>query len=200
MDKIITYFKKHGGYARMKDLKAASIHTREIARLVHENIIEKVKPGLYRLSDLPQEDNIPVSFIDVCHAIPKGIVCLLSALEFHDLTTFNPPEIYIAIPNSERGTKLEYPPVRVYFFRNRFYNLGIETFVTSSGEVRIYNQEKTICDMFRYRNKLGEDVALEGLKNYLKSKHADIQKLTEYAERCQVKTIILPYIKALVAS
>ncbi|MBN2286951.1 MAG: type IV toxin-antitoxin system AbiEi family antitoxin domain-containing protein [Tissierellales bacterium] len=200
MDKIITFFKKHGGYARMKDLKAASFHTREVSRLLQKEIIEKVKPGLYRLADLPVEDNIPISFIDVCHAIPKGIVCLLSALEFHDLTTFNPSEIYIAIPNSERGTKIEYPPVRMYFFRNRFYNLGIETFVTSSGEVRIYNKEKTICDLFRYRNKLGEDVALEGLKNYLKSKHADIQKLTEYAEHCQVKTVLLPYIKALVAS
>ena len=184
----------------MKDLKASSIHTRDIAHLLQENIIEKVKPGLYRLSNLPQEDNISISFIDVCRAIPKGVICLLSALEFHDLTTFNPSEIYIAIPNSIKGVKIEYPPVRVYYFRDRFYDCGIETVVTSIGEVRIYNQEKTICDMFRYRHKLGEDVALEGLKNYLKRNHADIQKLTEYAERCQVKKVLLPYIKALIAS
>ena len=200
MDQIISFFEKHGGYARMKDLKAASFHTREIARLLQEEIIEKVKPGLYRLSDLPQEDNIPISFIDICQAIPKCVVCLLSALEFYDLTTFNPAEIYIAIPNSEKVPKIEYPPVRVFFFRERFYQFGIESFDTSSGLVKIYNKEKTICDMFRYRNKLGEDVSLEGLKNYLKSPYADISKLTDYAERYQVKTVLLPYIKALIAS
>ena len=91
------------------------------------------------------------------------------------------------------------PPINLYYFRDRFYDLGIDRIETSIGEVRIYNREKTICDVFRYRNKLGEDIALEGLRNYVNSKGANISILNDYAEKCQVKTVIAPYLKALLA-
>ena len=93
---------------------------------------------------------------------------------------------------------MECPPVKVYYFQNTFYDLGVEEIKTKTSVFKIYNAEKTICDMFRYRNKLGEDLALEGLKNYLKRKDADIAKLREYAIKCQVKTVLLPYLKAMV--
>ena len=200
MSKILDIFKNHGGYARMKDLKAASVHTRDVARLMEDGTIEKVKSGLYRLAELPTEDGMPLSFIDVCQALPKGVICLLSALEFYDLTTQNPFDINVAVPHAEKVSKIEYPPVRVFYFRERFYNMGIEKIETESGMVRIYAKEKTICDMFRYRNKLGEDVALEGLRNYLKLPEANVNKLVEYANQLQVKTVLLPYLKALIAS
>jgi predicted transcriptional regulator of viral defense system len=199
MEKILNFFYDHGGYARMRDLKAAAIQTRDITRLVRQNKIEKIKPGLYRLVDLPEVDGIPISFFDICHAIPKGIICLVSALEYYDLTTFNPSEIYVAIPHAEKKPKIEYPPAKIYFFRNRFYQAGIQEIRKNLGVIRIYNPEKTICDMFRYRNKLGEDIALEGLKNYLGRKDANINKLQEYAEMSQVKTVLFPYIKVLIA-
>ena len=183
----------------MKDLKAASVQTQKIAHLVQEGVIEKVKPGLYRLADLPQTDGIPISFIDVCQAAPNGVICLLSALDYYELTTFNPSEIYVALPHSAKLPKIEYPPVRKFFFRNRFYQCGIEEIKTVHGIVRIYNMEKTICDMFRYRKKLGEDLALEALKNYLKRKRANIHNLTQFAEQCQVKTIMQSYLKAMLA-
>jgi len=123
----------------------------------------------------------------------------LSALEFYDLTTFNPPDVYIAIPHNRKAPKIIYPPVRIFYFRERFYKPGIEIINTKYGDVKIYNREKTVCDMFRYRNKLGEDVALEGLKNYLASEYASIRKLREYGDICQVKTLILPYMKAIIA-
>jgi predicted transcriptional regulator of viral defense system len=199
MEKILKFFNEHGGYARMRDLKAAAIQTRNITQLVQQNIIEKVKPGLYRLVDLPEKNGIPVSFFDICHAIPKGVICLLSALEYYDLTTFNPSEIFVAIPHSEKKPKIEYPPTKIYFFRNRFYQAGIQEIHKNLGVIRIYNPEKTICDMFRYRNKLGEDMALEGLKNYLRRKDANINRLREYAEMSQVKTVLYPYIKAFIS-
>jgi predicted transcriptional regulator of viral defense system len=199
MKQILKFFKDHGGYARMRDLKMAGIQTRDIAELVDQNMVEKVKPGLYRLLDLPDINGIPLNFFDICHAIPKGVICLLSALDFYDLTTFNPSEIYIAIPHMEKKPKIEYPPSKIYFFRDRFYLPGIREIREGPGTIRIYNPEKTICDMFRYRKKLGEDLALESLRNYLRRKDANINRLREYAEVSQVKTILNPYLKALIS-
>lgn len=181
----------------MKELKAASVHTRDVQRLIVEGLIEKIKPGLYKLVDLPETDGVPVGFVDICRAIPSAIICLLSALDHYDLTTFVPSQVYVAVPNSFKPPKIEYPPVTFFYFRERFYDLGIETIETSTGTVQIYNKEKTICDVFRYRNKLGEDIALEGLRNYINNKGANIRVLNDYAEKCQVKTVIAPYLKAL---
>ncbi|MFZ5517683.1 MAG: type IV toxin-antitoxin system AbiEi family antitoxin domain-containing protein [Candidatus Zhuqueibacterota bacterium] len=198
-DRIISIFKAHGGFARTKELKQAAVHTRDIARLVLEGVLEKIKPGLYRMADLPQANGIPISFIDVCQAVPTGVICLLSALEYYELTTFNPSEVYVALRHSAKLPQIEYPPIRKYFFRDRFYFLGIEEIKTAHGVVRIYNQEKSISDMFRYRNRLGEDIALESLKNYLKRKEVDINKLMEYAVQCQVNAVMQAYVKAMIA-
>ena len=198
MKEIIMFFQKNKGYARMKDLKQAGFHTRRIREMLDEGKIEKIKPGLYRLSNIYSIGEYSQSFIDLCNAMPKVIICLISALEFHQLTTINPSKVYVALPNSDKQTKIKFPPVEVFFFRNRFYNLGIEEKTTKTGSFKIYNAEKTICDMFRYRNKLGEDLALEGLKNYLKRKDADLIKLQNYAIKCQVKSVMSPYLKAMV--
>ncbi|MBN2413379.1 type IV toxin-antitoxin system AbiEi family antitoxin domain-containing protein [candidate division KSB1 bacterium] len=198
MKKILDIFQQQGGYARMKDLKAASVQPRDIKRLLEQGYIEKVKPGLYKLPNLPEIDGIPHSFIDVCNAIPKGVICLLSALSYYDFTTFSPAEIYVALPNYEKPSQIEYPPTRIFYFRDINYKTGINTMETSYGSIRIYNPEKTICDMFRLRNSLGEDVALEGLKNYLKTKQSNISRLLEYAQTGRIKTIITPYMKAMI--
>ena len=198
MEEIIKFFRKNRGYARMKELKQAGVHTRKIKQILEQGKIEKIKPGLYRLSDMYGIGEYSQSFIDVCNSMQRGIICLISALEFHQLSTINPSKVYVALPNSDKQSIIEYPPVNVFYFRNRFYNLGIKEKITKTGTFKIYNEEKTICDMFRYRNKLGEDLALEGLKNYLKRKDADLVKLREYAIKCQVKTVMLPYLKAMV--
>ena len=209
MEKIIAYFRKHGGYALMKELKAASFQTRDIARLLKEGTIIKVKAralstckcrrrGAPSSKDKGAGSTISQEIIDVCKALPNGVICLVSALAFYDLTTFNPSEIYVAIPNAAKVPKIDFPPLRVFYFRERFYKPGIEQIEVPSCTIKIYNKEKTICDMFRYRNKYGEDLALEGLKNYLSRKEANVNKLRKYAEICQVKTVMMPYLKALV--
>jgi predicted transcriptional regulator of viral defense system len=197
MDAIIRFFRASGGYARMRDLKKRSFHPRDISRLVQRGTLEKVKPGLYRLAELENSSGVSTTLIDVCHAVPQGIVCLASALAYHELTTHNPSEVHIAIPNSAKPQKLPYPPVRFFYFRERFYRPGIAWLKTATNQLRVYNREKTVCDMFRYRKKLGEDLALEGLKNYLKLKQANVNKLKRYAEICQVKTVMMPYLKAI---
>ena len=198
MEEIIKFIRKNKGYARMKELKQAGFHTRKIKQILELGKIEKIKPGLYRLSDMYGISEYSQSLIDVCNSMKTGIICLISALEFHQLSTINPSNVYVALPNSDKQTNIEYPPVNVFYFRDTFYDLGIEQINTKTGTFRIYNAEKTICDMFRYRNKLGEDLALEGLRNYLKRKDADMAKLREYAIKCQVKTVLLPYLKAMV--
>lgn len=198
MDKILDIFKQHNGYIRMKDLKAAGVQPRDIARLIQEELIEKVKPGLYRLSELIETGAIAVSFIDTCQAIPQGVICLFSALEYYELTTFNPSEVYVALPHASKAPSLNYPIIRTFYFRKRFYQLGINTIETRYGKIQIYNPEKSICDAFRYRKKLGEDIPMEALKNYLKKKNANINLLMDYAVQCQVKTIVTPLIKILI--
>ncbi|MBA4313541.1 MAG: Abortive infection protein AbiEi [Chlorobiaceae bacterium] len=196
MDQIVRFFKKHGGYGRMQDMKVAKIHTRDIAKAVSNNLIEKIKPGLYKLIDYPWNENS--SLIDICHANKATVICLSSALRYYNLTTFNPSEVTVAVPHNTDRFKIKYPPIRVFYFPNAFYSPGIEKIQIKSGTIRVYNKEKTVCDMFRYRNKLGIDIALEGLKSYLKLKEANINKLSKYAEVCQVKTVMMPYVKAIV--
>lgn len=196
--KILTFFEKRGGYAHTKELKEAVFKTSEVKTLYDAGVLEKIKPGLYRLADLDYPDEVSLSFVDVARAMPEGVICLISALSYYELTTFNPSEIYVAIRNHSYAPNILYPPVKVFYFRGRFYEPGIETIRTEYGDVKLYNREKTVCDMFRYRNKLGEDLALEGLKNYLTSQDADLYTLRQYAKICQVKSIVFPYLKALV--
>ncbi len=159
-------------------------------------IIEKINPGLYKLIDYSWDEHL--SFLDVANAKKNAVICLISALEYHQLSTINPPVISIAVPHNTDKFSMKYPPVKVYYYQDTFYELGIEEIKTKTGSFKIYNAEKTICDMFRYRNKLGEDLALEGLRNYLRRKDANLAKLRKYAIKCQVKTVLLPYLKAMV--
>ncbi len=196
MDPVTKYLKEHKGYARMKDLKASGIYTREIQKQLKEGRIVKVKAGLYRLADLqPGESN---GLVEICLVMPKAVICLSSALAFHELTTFVPTAVSFAIPRSDKPVKLSYPPNQSYFFSDNQYKAGIEHHETKAGHIRVYGPEKTICDLFLYRNKLGEDIALKGLKEYLKRRNRDLNKLMKFAQVCRVKGIISQYVKAIV--
>ena len=198
MEKLIKIFNRNNGYSRMKELREAGIQTRDIAKAVKDKIIEKVKPGLYKLIHYPWDEH--GSFADVCNSNKKAVICLLSAASYYELTTFNPSEIYVAVPNNTDKFVLKYPPMRVYYFSDSYYEPGIEILHTKSGDVRIYNKEKTIGDLFRYMNKLGEDVAVESLREYLKiRKGRSIPKLLEYAVICRVKPIMEPILKGLLS-
>jgi predicted transcriptional regulator of viral defense system len=198
VENIIQVFEENKGYARMNELKKAHIHTRNIARAVEEGKIEKIKPGLYKLVDYPWDEHS--SFADVCSANKKAVICLLSAASYYELTTFNPSEVYVAVPNNTDKFNLNYPPIKVFYFGDNYYLPGIETMKTKSGTIRIYNKEKTIGDLFRYRNKLGEDLALESLKEYLRNrKYRNISRLMEYVEICGVKKKVEPMIRAILS-
>ena len=191
---IIKFMKKHYGYARTTDLLREGISFRDLKKLLGQERIEQVKKGLYRLKD---EDRTPIhDFVDACLAIPKAVVCLYSALSHYELTTFMPTEIMIAIPQEYHPPKIAYPPLRVFYFSKKQYEVGIETVTTKEGIYRIYSPEKSVCDAFRFRRKLGDDTAKEALFTYLEKNDKDLKKLLDCAEVCRMGKIMKPYIEA----
>lgn len=190
------FFYKHNGYARMKDLKGSGFHTRVVAKALKENIIERIKPGLYKLVDYEWDEKS--SFIDVFEAKKEAVICLNSALHYYNLSTINPDFVYAAVPNNTARLSIDYPPVKVFYFSDTIYPLEIIEVMGTNGFFNIYSMEKTICDTFRYRKRIGEDIALESLHNYLSRKSSDINKLYRIAKQCNIDKIIEPYIKAMV--
>lgn len=194
--KIIKIFKMHNGYARSKDILAEGIHPRDIKSILDEGIVIKVKNGLYRLSDTPVISN--QSFIDLACAVPEGVICLLSALSYYEMTTFNPSIISMAIHRKSWRPKIEYPPVEFYYFSKKQFEAGIDKINIRGYKINIYCREKTICDCFRYRNKLGIDIAKEGLSEYLRRKDRNLERLLKYAEICRVKKLMEIWINAMI--
>src|SRR3989339_606259 len=193
---IYKVFNTHKGFARTKDILVSGIHRREIKRVRDEGVAVPIKRGLYRLSEIPLISN--QGFIDLARAVPEGVICLLSALSYYDLTTFNPSVISMAICRSTRKPKIEYPPVEFYYFSRKQFEAGIDRIKINSSTIRIYCMEKTICDCFRYRNKLGLDIAKESLSGYLKRKDRNLEKLLEYAEICRVKPLMQTWLNAMI--
>lgn len=194
--KIIKIFMAHNGYARSKDILAEGIHPRDIKSNLDKGLIIKVKNGLYRLSDTPVISN--QSFIDLACAVPEGVICLLSALSYYELTTFNPSIISVAIHRKSWRPKIEYPPVEFYYFSKKQFESGIDKIKIGDHKISIYCREKTICDCFRYRNKLGIDIAKEGLSEYLHRKDRNLERLLEYAKICRVKALMEIWINAMI--
>jgi len=194
MASIEEIFKKNKGYASLQELKEKGIHTDTIRSKIKNGIIEKVKPGLYKQAD--RSISAQQGMIDVCAAMPKAVVCLHSALSYYEMTTTVPGNIMIALPRDVKAVKILYPPIRVFHFSARLYSNGIEQIETEFGVFRIYDIEKTIIDCFRFRQKLGEDVALEGLKNYLLTANYQVNKIVKYAKEGRIFSVMRPYLEA----
>jgi len=180
----------------MKDLKEKGIHPDTIRKLVNEKKIEKVKAGLYKLTNMPILSN--QGMIDISMSMPKAVVCLHSALAYYELTTTMPDRIMIGLPREEKPSRLTYPPTEVFYFSTAMYKAGIDNIETGNGTFKIYIKEKTIVDCFRYRNKLGKGVAIEGLKNYLSGNNYNINKLMTHAKIGRMSQIIKPYVESII--
>ena len=126
------------------------------------------------------------------------MICLNSALHYYNLSTINPNLVHVAVPHSTARFSIDYPPIKVFYFSNTIYPLEIIEVKGSNGSFKIYSMEKTICDTFRYRKRIEEDIALESLNNYLSRKSPDINKLYQIAKQCNIDKVIEPYIKAMV--
>jgi predicted transcriptional regulator of viral defense system len=144
------------------------------------------------MEPLSNPDLIQISLL-----VPKSIVCLISALYFHDLTTQIPHQIYIALPRNTKTPKIEYPPLKVFHFTERTYFAGVEEHTIDGVKVRVYSKEKTITDCFKYRKKFGIEIAIEALKDYMRQPNPNLNHIMKYARINHVEKIIRPYIEAL---
>ena len=187
------------GYVRRSTLDKYRVQACTLRTLVAEGTARKVKPGLYKLTSSGATAGAWGDFVDVCTAMPSAVICLYSALSYYDLTTFNPPRVAVALPRNMTPARMSFPSVKAFRFSERFYSPGIDRVRAGVGNFRIYSPEKTICDCFRLRRSMGEDLALEALKTYVHSRGFDSARLHEMAAVCRVASVIKPYVRAFLA-
>ncbi|NOY46305.1 MAG: transcriptional regulator [Deltaproteobacteria bacterium] len=187
-------FRRHGGQLRMSEALRHGISRYMLYSLRDKGVIERVSRGIYRLTELPPIGN--PDLVTVSLRFPKAVVCLVSALAWHDLTTQVPHVISVAVPRNARMPSLDYPPVQAHRFSGEAYSSGIEEHRIDGVPVKVYDPEKTLADCFKFRNKIGMDVVLEALKLYKARKEFDLAKLLEYARVCRVEKVMRPYLEA----
>ena len=194
--RALKLIKKQGGIIRTSEALKAGIHPRTFYSLRDQGYLETVSRGVYRLADLPSISN--PDFILVASRVPQSVISLISALFFHELTTQIPHEVYIALKEGTKAPRLDFPPLSVHRFSKSSFEAGITIHQIDDVPVRIYNQEKTLVDCFKFRNKLGMDVVLEAVKMY-KTQNAkiNIPELVKYARICRVKNIMQPYLESI---
>jgi predicted transcriptional regulator of viral defense system len=158
-------------------------------------IIEPLSRGLYRLADSPPLAN--PDLVTVALRTPEGVVCLISALAFHQLTTQIPHEVHLALRRGSEPPRIDHPPVRTYWFAKAAFEAGIETHRLDSIPVRIYSPEKTLADCFKYRNKIGLDTAVEAVRLYRERRRPSVDALMKYAQVCRVAKVMRPYLEAI---
>ena len=186
-------FRQHGGVLRAKQALDLGAHPRTLYELRDRQLVEPLSRGVYRLSSLP-----PLSQPDlaaVALRVPRAVVCLISALSYHDITTEVPHEVQIALPRGTKTPVLEHPPLRVFRFSGQALTEGIQEVTVDRIPLRVYGPEKTVADCFRFRKKLGLDVAIEALDLCVKRKGARPADLLHYARICRVERVMLPYIE-----
>jgi len=188
-------FRDRGGMLKTGDALSAGIHPRTLYEMHRSGILEQLTRGLYRLADLPPLGN--PDLVSVSLKIPSGVICLISALAYHEITTQVPHEVYVALERGAKPPRLGHPPIRIFWFSEQAFNLGIQTRKIDGVSVRIYSPEKTIVDSFKYRNKIGLDTATEALKLYREKKRFKPGDLMQIARACRVEKVIRPYLEAL---
>lgn len=183
------------GLLRPRDLQSAGIPRIYLSKLVEQGELLKTGRGLYRPADASLSEN--VSLAEAAKRSPQGVVCLLSALRFHGLTTENPAEVWMAIPRGARPPKSGVPALRVARFSGLMMSEGIEHHIIQGVPVQIYNAAKTVVDCFRFRNRIGVNIAVEALHGAWQSKQARADDLWRYAKTCRVLNVMRPYFDSL---
>jgi predicted transcriptional regulator of viral defense system len=188
--------KRTNGYFKANDLKMAGLNVYDINSLLDMGKIERIKRGFYKWLGMPEETS---EMVDVARLVPGGVFCLFSALAWHELTTYIPKEYNMAIYIYSRKPALpQYPPIKLYYFSDKRFELGVKTVELDGHEIRIFDLEKTICDVIHYRNKLGIDIVKEALDKYKTKRERNIQKLMQYANDLRDGTVLQKYLEVLI--
>ena len=188
---------RRAGGVTPRDLAKAGIHRQVLTRLVNEGWIERVARGLYRVADQPTTENHGLAI--AATAVPHGVVCLLSALQYHGIGTQLPSEVWMALDRRAWRPKLDWPPLRIVRFTGEALTQGVEHHTIEGRPAKVYGVEKTLADCFKYRNKIGIDIAVEALREAWRGKRITMDELDRYATICRVQRVMQPYLEALTA-
>jgi predicted transcriptional regulator of viral defense system len=192
----IKTFERHGGILRTSELLAAGTHESTLYQMRDEGLVELLARGVYRLTAkeaLGQPD-----LVIVAKKIPKAVICLVSALNFHEITTHFAYAVQIMLPRGTRRPVLDFPPIQVHSAVPNAYEAGQETHRIEGVAVRVTDVEKTLIDCFKFRNQLGMDPVLEALHLYRERKRLNVNALMRYARICRVEKVVTPYLEAVV--
>jgi predicted transcriptional regulator of viral defense system len=183
------------GLVRPADLEAKGVSRAQLYRLVQKGLVERQSRGLYvaRRHPITAEH----ALAQVAKLVPAGVFCLLTALRFHELTTQSPAEVWIAIPEKARKPRLDYPRLRVARFSGAALTEGIETHRVEGVPIRVFSAAKTVADCFKYRNKVGIDVAVESLRDFGRRYRGGATELAHFARVCRVARVMQPYLDAI---
>jgi predicted transcriptional regulator of viral defense system len=183
------------GLLRASDLDAIEAPRVVLTRLTAAGLLDKVGRGLYRLPSHPGSEH--ESLATIATKVPQAVFCLLTALQFHELTTQLPRQVWIAMPRGSHVPRIDYPPIKMVQMTGDVYSEGIETVERDGVKLRVYGIAKTVADCFKHRNKIGLDVALEALKDVRAKRRASADDLWRYAKICRVANIMRPYLEAV---
>ncbi|MDE0151012.1 MAG: hypothetical protein OXK80_00750 [Bdellovibrionales bacterium] len=191
----IRIIKANNGFMRTNEAIKNHIHPRIFYRLRDNGTLEQISYGLYKLktNKISNPD-----FITIALRVPDGVICLISALAFHNLTTQVPHKIWIAIKRGTSRPKVKYPPIHTNQFSGQSFSSGIEKHTFNKIPVKIYSPEKTLADCFKFRNKIGMSIVLEALHFYRERKNFNPSKLMKYAKICRVANIMKPYVESII--
>lgn len=195
MEQLLQLARK-AGVLRARDAKEAGIHSEYLRRLCRQGRLERIGRGLYRLPDADITEHHALA--QACRRVPGGVICLLSALRFHDLTTQMPRQVWMAISRSMRNPRVDYPPLRIVRFSGNALTEGIQEHIIEGVPVRIYGPAKTIADCFKHRNEIGLDVALEALREGWREQRFAMDEILRHAKTCRVANVMRPYLEALI--
>jgi len=191
----IFHLSSRKGLLRASDLGAIKAPRIALTRLTAAGLLDKVGRGLYRLPGHPGSEH--ESLVVIANKVPQAVFCLLTALQFHELTTQLPRQVWIAMPRGSHAPRIGYPPIKMVQMTGGVYSDGIETFERDGVTLRVYSVAKTVADCFKHRNKIGLDVALEALKDARTKRKATADELWRYAKLCRVANVMRPYLEVI---
>jgi len=192
---LLRYFNKQGGVLRFSKILKAGFHPDFLRALVKDGEVEKIGRGLYQVTG--QSVTSYPDLVAACLQSPKGIICLLSALAFHEATDEIPRSIDLAIARGIHANKIKYPPVKFYRFTPNAWKVGIEEHKVKGRKIRVYNLAKTVADCFKFRNRIGTDVCREALKVAVNEKKIDPKEIMRFAKVCRVTNVVKPILESL---
>jgi len=192
---LIEFIRKKGGFANTSDLIKAGFYKALISEALDAGRIERLSRGVYSLVEIPDMQHPDLVTVSVL--IPRGVICLISALSFHEITDEVPHYIDVAIPIQTRAKEINNIPVQYYRFSKKTWEAGIEEHDMDGHKIRVYSPAKTIADCFRFRNQIGMDVARSALKNALEQKKASHRDIMKYASIGRVTKVIKPILETL---